>query len=99
DLVGIAIAAPAEELHPLRERGMALLEQSGKHDRRGGIHIGAVERRAGARPDRLAIEGRALALDAQPALLEDRLVDDAHDGLAVMKQRDQRAEDRQAGDE
>src|SRR5215216_7469772 len=97
--VGIAVATPAEEFYLLRQRRVALLPLPGEHQRRGRIHVGVCEVGAGARLDRLAVEGRALARDAQPAFLEDRLVDDAKYRLAVMQQRDQRTEDRQAGDE
>ncbi len=62
------------------------------------LRAGGRERRigqgaAGAGARRLAVEQRRLAQRADPAFAGDRLVDDAEDRPAVLKQRDQRAED------
>src|SRR6185437_15418418 len=54
---------------------------------------------AAARLDRLAVEARRPALAAQPALGEARRLDDPHDGALALHERDQRAEQREAGDE
>lgn len=63
-----------------------------KHVGRGSIQVRQLRVPAHARVDLLAVEGRVLACDAHPSLLQDGLVDDAHDGDAVVQQRDQGAE-------
>lgn len=67
-----------------------------KHVRRRGVEVSLGHVSTGPRLDFLAVERRGPAVHAQPALFENRLVDDPKHRHAVVEQRDQRAEQRLA---
>ena len=70
-------------LDPVRDPGEGFGVGAMKHVRGGGIEDRGAQFGAGSDAGRIAIEGARFAADAAPAFAQDRLVDEAEDGLSA----------------
>mmetsp|Transcript_53599 Transcript_53599/g.124725 ORF Transcript_53599/g.124725 Transcript_53599/m.124725 type:complete len:448 (+) Transcript_53599:442-1785(+) len=92
--IGVAIATVEWPLHSIAHNGEALsLEASSEHERRCCIEHCVAELCHSSGTHRLSVQQCALAEHANPALLQDALVDQADDRPAVVAKANERAEE------